>query len=635
MGFLKPFLLVIIISSGITCYSQDKVKTRTLAIIDTNKTKIEQAFEIYTWITNNITYDVKAFLSGNSEEKPPSEVLKKRKGVCSGYAGLFNEMCQYAGIESYTIDGYSKGADYYKGGGFYRADHAWNAIYIDSLWYLLDLTWGSGYLVKKPKKMDVIKHFLFGIPYVNNKLVFVRAPNNKYFNMSIDSIGFTHLPLDPKWQLREYPYSVEGFEIDSFRTVNYLNYKEELINARGLPPTQQAFIEGINGKKFNKKNDFDAGGGYLMQASEFNDGNIKVDSNNLITFRTHLEYYRKAKDYITRYSKVNDSVFGDRLTFIEKENRFGKKIISTLTRKLDYEKEFFVKNQKQLLRRYEGIIKRNEKYEAKIAKESLLEYGYFKKSKSDRYDSALLALNSKMFQKSIQKTNAYKKETDSLINVSRSAFEKDSLFSIRCLKVKNKFIDDGNVLRSVIETDDNQVVFKFWKVIKSDFNELMGNYKDKAQNLSLIRSQFSRITANLNLIGAEFRDQADLMGKIFRYSGDSVDVVTLIRPMHKLLLESYKEVYGYTKLYEILNDNLVEFNSENYQLRNSIFNEPIRNIKLFVTYSEELHQNETRKYVHEKLVVKSAGGQANIGVRRLEKEISDFQVNLKKQHSKY
>jgi len=43
------------------------------------------------------------------------------------------------------LSGYSKGYGYKIGQTFQgNSDHAWNAVYLDGRWHLLDSTWGSG-----------------------------------------------------------------------------------------------------------------------------------------------------------------------------------------------------------------------------------------------------------------------------------------------------------------------------------------------------------------------------------------------------------------------------------------------------------------------------------------------------------
>ena len=79
--------------------------------------QVAQAYCIYTWIANNITYDVeqwKAYHSGSGDESnllsstEAEEVLDARVTVCSGYANLFKALALTAGLEAETLHGHAK-----------------------------------------------------------------------------------------------------------------------------------------------------------------------------------------------------------------------------------------------------------------------------------------------------------------------------------------------------------------------------------------------------------------------------------------------------------------------------------------------------------------------------------------------
>ena len=424
-------ILLILIHSG---YSQDILKNKTFAVIDTSKCKLEQAHQIYTWITKNIAYDVKAFLKGNSKIKSAQDIIKKKKGICVDYSLLFNEMCNQAGIEVSTVSGYSKGADYYKGGGFYRADHCWNVIYVDTLWYLVDPTWGSGYVKRIPTQLDKIKYFLFKIPYVNKKLIFVKSPTDIYFNMLKAPFSRKHMPLDPKWQLEQYPFTIKSFENDTLKELGtYLNYKQEIINSKGLSVSQQLYTEGLNGKTFNKKNDFDIAYGLLSIASEFNDEATKVDSLTKPLFKTNLFYYQNATKYISHYKVVNDSVFSQRLNFLKKESYNGKKIVVNLKRKLKMEQGLYFKQQENLDKKNNSLTQKIDRLGKLIEVESQRNYYRFPTGKVIKSDTSIINLNLRSLKKSIIKSFSLKKEIDSLFIKNNENLQLDSVFSLECI----------------------------------------------------------------------------------------------------------------------------------------------------------------------------------------------------------
>lgn len=147
---------------------------------------------IYLWIIQNIDYDVAALASGDLGNQTAERTLKRRKGVCSGYARLFEALAREAGLEAVEVIGFSRGAEYVAGAPLStEPDHAWTAVRIDGEWRLMDCTWAAGYLDGDS---------------------FVRRPEDHYFLTAPDRFVYDHFPSDPKWQLSETPISREDFE---------------------------------------------------------------------------------------------------------------------------------------------------------------------------------------------------------------------------------------------------------------------------------------------------------------------------------------------------------------------------------------------------------------------------------------
>jgi len=68
-------------------------------------------------------------------------VLAARTGVCLGYANLYHALAARMGLESHVVLGHARA-----GAGDRGEGHAWNAVRLAGKDYLLDATWGSGYL---------------------------------------------------------------------------------------------------------------------------------------------------------------------------------------------------------------------------------------------------------------------------------------------------------------------------------------------------------------------------------------------------------------------------------------------------------------------------------------------------------
>lgn len=135
-----------------------------------------KARAVFVWIADNIAYDYKAFNKKKHYKMPKckkgddclkvvaewkedytDKVLRSGKSVCDGYAWLFKRMCDYAGLQTDFVHGYTKHSpdDVGRMGSL---DHAWNGIVLDGKYYYLDVTWASGHCPKDEKgKLEAFK----------------------------------------------------------------------------------------------------------------------------------------------------------------------------------------------------------------------------------------------------------------------------------------------------------------------------------------------------------------------------------------------------------------------------------------------------------------------------------------------
>jgi transglutaminase/protease-like cytokinesis protein 3 len=171
-------------------YSGNSVSELANILSKYAQTEAEKARIIYSWIAYNIKYDVPSYLSGNFSNIEPADVLKYRLAVCSGYANLYQELAKEMGLESVTINGYSKGIGYIVGNST-ELNHGWNGVKIDGNWYLIDVTWGAGHIE-------------------NNN--FVAKFNPFYFATPPEQFIYDHLPEKTEWQLLANPFTREKFE---------------------------------------------------------------------------------------------------------------------------------------------------------------------------------------------------------------------------------------------------------------------------------------------------------------------------------------------------------------------------------------------------------------------------------------
>ncbi|XP_053168079.1 kyphoscoliosis peptidase isoform X9 [Hemicordylus capensis] len=187
-------------------------------------TDLEKVRAIWTWICHHIEYDVVGFYNKDKQSFKPKDVLQSGKSICEGYAGLFEQMCSIAGVQCMNLSGYSKGHGYRAGQTFTgEYDHAWNAVYLDGRWHLVDSTWGSGSMD------DCFSKFTFRY----NEFYFLTHPALFINN---------HFPDNSNWQLLKSTVTLKQFESNMLYKSDF--YKMGLLAAHPETP----IIQTVNGK---------------------------------------------------------------------------------------------------------------------------------------------------------------------------------------------------------------------------------------------------------------------------------------------------------------------------------------------------------------------------------------------------
>ncbi len=170
---------------------EESIEMLALYLIDGAEIDEEKIRAFYIWITDNISYDTKRYFNGRIPDQSAEEILKNRLSVCDGYANLFKKICDVAKIECIKISGFSKGYGYNPLRIPSEGNHAWNAVFFDGQWHLIDVTWGAGYI-------DENKNF-------------VKRFSDYYFLTDPNVFIYTHLPDNHSWQLLLIPKSQDEF----------------------------------------------------------------------------------------------------------------------------------------------------------------------------------------------------------------------------------------------------------------------------------------------------------------------------------------------------------------------------------------------------------------------------------------
>jgi transglutaminase/protease-like cytokinesis protein 3 len=154
---------------------------------------------IYRWITENIAYDVKNYTNENiysiieypnlysKDELNDSIyshliadfVIDRKMAICDGYSRLFKTLCDYSNIPCKIIHGYANNQSFRNlSNEEKKENHAWNAVYVNKKWHLIDVTWASGYCD-------------------DNIQLFTRELNDNYFFSNPIVFATNHTPSNP------------------------------------------------------------------------------------------------------------------------------------------------------------------------------------------------------------------------------------------------------------------------------------------------------------------------------------------------------------------------------------------------------------------------------------------------------
>ena len=180
------------------------IESRAAYLIEPANNDREKARAIFRWIAENIDYNVDVFFGASSGSIRSEDVLKSRMSICYGYSDLFLSLAREAGLEAVRITGYGKGYGYVPGWNFSGpSNHAWNAVRINGSWYLIDCTWGAGYVSGEGK--------------------YVRQFDDHYFMTPPSQFIFSHFPEDARWQLLDMPLTEEEFENLVYLQADFFN----------------------------------------------------------------------------------------------------------------------------------------------------------------------------------------------------------------------------------------------------------------------------------------------------------------------------------------------------------------------------------------------------------------------------
>lgn len=327
----------------------------------------QKALNIYTWIVHKIKYDVKAFKKVKSKTYSSYQTLKRKKGLCEQYSALFTALCINAGISSKQIIGYSRGFSYHENDKFVEADHTWNSVKIDSIWYLVDPTWGSGKIQQKKRWLKELRFQWFKNPFVNDKYKFIQEPDYQYFLVNPKFLIINHLPADPNWQLLENPISLATFESSSWKSysgeidslfqkqMNLVDYTQILDGYKFLSGLQYMQITAKRSYEFNPKNYKLLGISSYLNAKSFQNVQGTPDKK-LEAYNLAIKTYKESIVQLENHKRIAKRESKKAIQKIN--NTISEKLTKPNTKRLKKTNSAF-KESVNLLNNHHKVIARN------------------------------------------------------------------------------------------------------------------------------------------------------------------------------------------------------------------------------------------------------------------------------------
>lgn len=304
-----------------------------------HKTTDKEKFDnIFAWVATNIAYNWHQYFSTSGIGKPDiNRILKRREGICADYAFLMDTLCKLAGLPSVTLYGYVKDDIFDTGDSLYIDNHAWNAVKIDGLWYLHDVTFSTGYRkyeltrfsqfvvwlrnqlpVKQVTKLLqfpppaacegtpdtlTVQFLQFRLKWLWRltskvrlkwKFTYESELNTDFYLCNPELFAVTHFPDNPIWALTPQN-SMRAFECDSaFYHLEDTLYATQKRSGRSCPPCdnglgldelKKQYFERDQSLSFNKRNRFyPATCEYYIGSLNYKKGTQEEDSLAKVTF---------------------------------------------------------------------------------------------------------------------------------------------------------------------------------------------------------------------------------------------------------------------------------------------------------------------------------------------------------------
>ncbi|MCF8297574.1 MAG: transglutaminase-like domain-containing protein, partial [Saprospiraceae bacterium] len=391
------------------------------------------------WITKNINYRYNAYVSRSIKGLTSKQVLKTRKALCGEYAQLFKDMCEAVDVKAEIVNGYTTDFDLFPDDTLYWAEHAWSIVSINGKWYLMDLTWGSGYIKQKKQYVRRFLWWAFNISY-ERKFKYVHSLNPNWFYVKPEIMVHSHLPNLKMFQLLSVPVPIDSFIVGNSAIKDFIDLNnsiesqnseiEQFVNSSSL---NKNLYEAENGYITNRKNHRVKGFNYYLAADS-------LISNSLNPKTKLIDGPESLLDEIKSYCQIADSF----LLLSIKDNK--REFSNYHQRSINWKTDLKGCNNliKKSLRTRKKLNQKQYKLIRKIKVKNRSAIHYFTLT-SKRFNNISINIvnrpRTKLFSDSVL-SSKYIKMADSIYGTSLNSIKiKDSLFQFYSQSLQDSLVE--------------------------------------------------------------------------------------------------------------------------------------------------------------------------------------------------
>lgn len=610
--------------SIISTYAQSAIQELTKSLIDTNNSKYEQAFGIYTWLTNNIKLDVKAINNGEYSSGLPEQTLKKGKGLAEDIATLYEAMCRTIDIEAYTISGYSKNYFYNKNIPFLRSNHHWTILHINDEWIHVDPSWGSGSINARYTGTQKALYAVFRLAYAKKKTYFTQQPSDEFFDVPITYLEEKQYPLDPKWLLSKNPLSFKAFENDTLSDkTDYPFFKEEIEKIRNKNSDYVLQLEGINGNKYNKNNYFDLANGYYIRALQY-DLDRTINEKNYYQFEKYFYEYTTIVDAIEKHKILTDSVYRARKNYLREVARDQKRLTGRIKSKAKKAQDRFRSGQKSIVGKSSSYKKKMTGYQVNIGRTEIKKIPLVLKKE-------LLYTDTNQYNQLVNELAALEEQVpeflvplDSLIYVVDNFSNIDAQINDSIARANIVFKKNIEILGNMVLQGKEENIIDYVDSLKTIYKEIEDFLDDKKTAKSDLQNTGRAYYKNAGELQKNLKKQMGLYTKLHKITENADTLLIAYNATIDKLIASYRHAISFTS--KLKNHN--EIQSDISELNRDALKEQKKSIarenKFFLAWYENHTAREKEVYEREKVIIKTIRSSSLRNQKTLEMKLNKF-----------